>query len=138
MKRAVKKLKGKQLYDVMCAMRGPDLFESTISMELKLLCSVLKRQYTGRLRYIIFNDRLLDSSGAVVTSRPVSPNDILEVKHLLTVLSRNGESFYPLNHFLNHLQMAVEATIHNPIWGRSAVDMISILSTAKRNGKVDV
>jgi len=121
------------IYDLLTALRGPDVNDSDEDgHEVGDAYRELKKQLTGRLRYIVF-DELFD--GPIVTGTKVdarAKGNILEACRVLARVQNEhrearGDGLPGLRHFTTHLREAIRSTEEHWIWDGEARVLIDWL-----------
>lgn len=125
-------LSDRQVYDVVTALRGPDLAALTgedandyskgspgeAHMIERQTLDTVKTLIVGRLRAIVFPEYAdMDVVSRITKFPGTYSGKVFEMESLIT-LDRMSRTFKNKHwHFFNHLRYAVEATQSNPIWG---------------------
>ena len=130
MKRIVKTLSHKALYDMLSAVRGPDM----VDIETSEFRHVLKCHLTGRIRFLLFTENDIRNNGGIITPMRMSDAHFNEVAKVLD--NAKSSVVYSYMHYLRHLGKAIEATKENRIWGGNSYSLLSHIEYSLQRGLV--
>lgn len=126
-------LSRRERYAVLSALRGPDAMGGHWPTPGTL--ADVKHLVTIRIRAIVFDDDPVFSAAV----GPISHEEIEQVRKIIQYVQtqyprpRDTSQQAPsigIDHFLNHLQQAVDATARHPMWSGSAGMLIDALKGA--------
>jgi len=123
MKRYVKTLSQHRLYDIVTALRGPDVVPDRVNNVL----DTVKFHVTARLRTTLFSSASIRNAGGLVNDQPLVEADLDTIVRSLCAIPMKDRRH--AGHYLDHLYQGVKASQDHPIWNHRVVPLLGIIQS---------